>query len=57
MCLHIGKAFNYLKLTDYLEEEEEPSDPKLLVLRSTAPILAMANEPYSCTNMTKTRCG
>jgi len=23
MRLHIGKAFNLLKLTDYLEEEEE----------------------------------
>jgi len=23
MRLHIGKAFNSLKLTDYLEEEEE----------------------------------
>jgi len=22
-CLHIGKAFNSLKLTDYLEQQEE----------------------------------
>jgi len=32
MRLHVGKAFNSLKLTDYLEEEEE-------VLPPTTPLL------------------
>jgi len=27
MRLHTGKAFNSLKLTDYLEEEEEHDSP------------------------------